>query len=76
MWPECENLRKTMPPCFWLVYGVKVVAINDCYEIRIEKPSNLTAKGVTWSQYKQSDTVKNTFGLSCLKGVTTFVSDR
>ena len=33
-----------MPFCFWPVYGVKVVAIIDCYEVRIEKPSNLVAK--------------------------------
>ena len=66
MWPERENLRKTMPLCFQPVYGVRVVAIIDCYEIRIEKPSNLTAKGATWSQYKQANTVKN-FWVSHLK---------
>ena len=27
MWPECDNLRKTMPLCFRAVYGVKVVDI-------------------------------------------------
>ena len=30
-WPERENLIKTMPLCFRPVYGVKVVAIIDCY---------------------------------------------
>ena len=74
MWPERENLRKTMPLCFQPVYGVRVVAIIDCYEIRIEKPSNLTAKGATWSQYKQANTVKILLGISP-QGVTTFVPD-
>jgi len=69
MWPERENLRKTMPLCFRAVNGVKVVAIIDCYEIKIEKPSNLVAKSATWSQYKQSNTVMSP------QGVATFVSD-
>ena len=73
-WPERENLIKTMPLCFWPVCGVKVVAIIDCYEVRIEKPSNLVAKGATWSQYKQANTVKILIGISP-QGVTTFVSD-
>ena len=73
-WPERENLIKTMPLCFWPVYGVKVVAIIVCFEVRIEKPSNLVAKGATWSQYKQANTVKILIGISP-QGVTTFVSD-
>ena len=73
-WPERENLIKTMPLCFRPVYGVKVVAIIDCYEVRIKKPSNLVAKGATWSQYKQANTVKILIGISP-QGVTTFVSD-
>jgi len=44
VWPEWENLRKTMPLCFCAVYGVEVVAIIDCYEIKIEKPSDLVCK--------------------------------
>ena len=49
MWPERDNLRKIMPLCFRAVYGVKVAAIIDCYEIKKEKPSNLVAKSATWS---------------------------
>ena len=74
MWPERDNLRKTMPLCFHAVYGVKVVAIIDCYEIKIEKPSNLVAKSATWSQYKQSNTAKILLAMSP-QGVTTFVSN-
>lgn len=60
-----------MPFCFRAVYGV---AIIDCYEIKIEKPSNLLAKGATWSQHKQPDIVKIFIGISP-QGVITFVSD-
>ena len=74
LWPEREMLRKTMPLCFRAVYDTKVVTIIDCYKIKIEKPSNLVAKGTTWSQYKQASTVKILLGISP-QGVTTFVSD-
>ena len=71
-WPE-EQLWKTMPNCFRACYGTKVVAIVDCYEIKIEAPSHLVAKSVTWSQYKHANTAK-VFISMCPQGVTTFVS--
>ena len=72
-WPEREQLWKTMPMCFRAVCGIKVVAIIDCYEIKIEKPSHLVAKAATWSQYKHSNTAKIFIGISP-QGVTTFIS--
>jgi len=42
-WPDHEQLRKTMTLCFCTTYELKVAAIIDCYEIKIEKPSNLLA---------------------------------
>ena len=62
-----------MPLCFRSNYGLKVAAIIDCYEIKIEKPSNLLAKAATWSQYKQSNTVKILIAIAP-QGMTTFVS--
>ena len=73
-WPDREELQKTMPLCFLPTYGSKVVAIIDCYEIKIEKPSNLVARGSTWSQYKHSNTVKVLIAVAP-QGVTTFVSE-
>ena len=72
-WPEKEQLWKTMPNCFRACYGTKVVAIVDCYEIKIETPSHLLAKSATWSQYKHANTAK-VFISMCPQGVTTFVS--
>ena len=40
----------------------------------MKKPSNLLAKGATWSQHKQANTAKILLGIS-LQDVTTFVSD-
>ena len=72
-WPDREELQKTMPLCFRPIYGSKVVAIIDCYEIKIERPSNLAARGSTWSQYKNSNTVKILIAIAP-QGVTTFLS--
>ena len=72
-WPDREELWKTMPLCFRTHYGLKVAAIIDCYEIKIEKPSNLLAKAATWSQYKHSNTVKILIAIAP-QGMTTFVS--
>lgn len=49
------------------------MAIIDCYELKIEKPSNLAARASTWSQYKHSNTVKVLIAIAP-QGVTTFVS--
>ena len=73
-WPDRENLQKTMPLCFRPTYGLKVAAIIDCYEIKIEKPSNFAARSATWSQYKQSNTVKVLIAISP-QGMTMFLSD-
>ena len=51
-WPSRELLQSTIPFCFRLHYGLKVVAIMDCFEIFIEKPSKLLARACTWSQHK------------------------
>ena len=46
-WPDRENLRKSMPFCFRPNYRLKVTSIIDCFELFIEKPSNLLAKSCT-----------------------------
>ena len=72
-WPERAELQKTMPNCFRATYGTKVVAIVDCYEIKVETPSHMVAKAATWSQYKHANTAK-VFIAMCPQGVTTFIS--
>ena len=59
-----------MPLCFRPTYGLKVAAIIDCYE----KPSNFAARSATWSQYKQSNTVKVLIAISP-QGMTMLLSD-
>ena len=50
-----------------------IIAIIDCYEIKIETPSHLVAKASMWSQYKHANTAK-VFIAMCTQGITTFIS--
>ena len=58
---------------FCASYRVKVVAVVDFYEIKIEAPSHLVAKSSTRSSYKPANTAKG-FIAMCPQGVITFLS--
>ena len=72
-WPDREALQRTMPFCFRVHYGLRVTAIIDCFELFIEKPTNLLAKSCTWSQYKHHNTAKYLIAISP-QGVITYIS--
>lgn len=57
LWPEREDLRRSLPMSF-RVFFKKCVSIIDCFEVFIERPSDLKARAQTWSNYKQHNTVK------------------
>ena len=40
-WPEREDLWRTMPQCFKYSFGNKTTVIIDCFEVFINRPSNL-----------------------------------
>ena len=48
-WPEREALWHTMPQCFQQSFGKKVTVIIACFEIFIDRPSNLLARAQTFS---------------------------
>ena len=73
-WPDRESLQRTMPFCFRCNYGLKVTSIIDCFEIFIERPSNLLAKNCTWSQYKHYNTAKYLISITP-QGYISFISD-
>ena len=62
-----------MPECFREGFGNKVAVVLDCFEVFIERPSNLLAHACTWSTYKHHNTVKFLKGISP-KGIISFVS--
>ena len=73
-WPDCESLQRTMPFCFRCNYGLKVTSIIHCFEIFIERPSNLLAKNCTRSQYKHYNTAKYLISIT-LQEFISFISD-
>ena len=73
VWPDRDDLCKTMPLCFKSSFGNKVVVIIDCFEVFIDRPSNILARVETWSQYKHHNTAKFLLGIAP-QGVITFIS--
>ena len=66
-------LKATMPMEFRQAFGSKVAVIVDCFEIFIERPSNLLARAQTWSNYKHHNTVKFLIGIAP-QGSVTYIS--
>lgn len=71
-WPSKEEVRATLPECFRTKFS-KAIAIIDCTEIFIERPSNLLARCQTWSNYKCHNTIKYLIGITP-QGTISFVS--
>ena len=72
-WPSREELIKTMPMEFRKNFKQCIIII-DCFEIFIERPTNLKARAQTWSNYKHHNTVKVLVGISS-QGAISFISD-
>ena len=69
--PSKGSLRKHLPSCFKSYKTC--VCIIDCTEIFIERPLNLEARAMTWSNYKHTNTIKYLIGISPA-GAVTFLS--
>ena len=63
-WSTCDALHKTMSQCFVDSFGDKTTVIIDCFEIFIDRPTNLMARAQTFSNYKHHNTVKVLIGIS------------
>ncbi|XP_051803284.1 COMM domain-containing protein 2 isoform X2 [Acanthochromis polyacanthus] len=74
VWPEREQLQKTMPMQFRKHFGTKCVVIIDCFEVFIERPSNLVARAETWSSYKHLNTIKFLIGITP-QGTVSYISN-
>ncbi|XP_059142279.1 uncharacterized protein LOC131929915 [Physella acuta] len=62
VWPEREDIQKTMPSCFKNSFGADTAIIIDCFEIVFDKPPNMSAKA--WAEYKDNNTVKFLLGIT------------
>ena len=72
-WPDREDLWRTMPQCFQFSFGKKTTGIIDCFEVFIDRPSNLLARAQTFSSYKHHNTIKVLIGITP-QGTISFVS--
>lgn len=74
VWPDREQLQRTMPKCFIDSFGFKTGVIIDCFEVFIDRPSNLLARAQTFSNYKHHNTLKVLIGITP-QGTISFVSE-
>ncbi len=72
LWPEREELLKTMPLEFKQSFR-KCVIIIDCFEVYMERATDLKAMAQTWSNYKHHNTVKFLIGITP-QGTISFIS--
>ncbi len=63
IWPDRDSLLETMPMVFRKHFP-KCVVIIDCFEIFLERPTNLLARAQTYSAYKHHNTVKYLIGVT------------
>ncbi|KAK2561957.1 hypothetical protein P5673_015384 [Acropora cervicornis] len=73
-WPDRERLWRTMPVSFQYAFGKQVTVIIDCFEVFIERPTNLLARAQTFSNYKHHNTIKILIGITP-QGTICFVSE-
>ena len=71
-WPNREELQLSMPMVFRQVFR-RCACIIDCFEIFIERPSNLRARAQTYSKYKHHHTMKYLIGITP-QGTVSFIS--
>lgn len=72
-WPERPELIASMPMCYRVKFGTKITTIIDCFEIFVDRPSNLSARALTWSSYKHHNTVKYLIAITP-QGTVCFIS--
>ena len=54
-------------------FGCKITTIIDCFELFIGRPTNLSARNLTWSNYKSHNTGKYLIGITP-QGTISFIS--
>ena len=62
-WPDRELIQSTLPDCFKPIYS-RTTCIIDCSEVFIQRPTSLTARAQTYSNYKSHNTVKFLIAIS------------
>ncbi|XP_033641398.1 uncharacterized protein LOC117301485 isoform X2 [Asterias rubens] len=64
-WPDRQTLRRTLPKTFKKSKKYrKTTVIIDCFEIFMQRPSDLKLRAHTYSHYKHHNTIKVLIGIS------------
>ena len=71
-WPDRDVLQQTLPMDFREHYPNCTVII-DCFEIDIERPTNLLARAQTFSSYEHHNTAKYLIGITP-QGTVSYIS--
>ena len=64
IWPERSELQMSMPIRFRSKFGCTITAVIDCFELFIDRPTNLSVRALTWSTYKSHNTAKFLIGIT------------
>ncbi|KAK6169859.1 hypothetical protein SNE40_020834 [Patella caerulea] len=73
IWPEKSIVQETMPSNFKSAFPTTRVVL-DATEIPISKPQNVDAQSMTFSTYKNKNTLKTIIGCSP-RGLVSYISD-
>uniref|UniRef100_A0A673L1Z4 DDE Tnp4 domain-containing protein n=1 Tax=Sinocyclocheilus rhinocerous TaxID=307959 RepID=A0A673L1Z4_9TELE len=69
-WPSREEIKKNLPTLFRSPPFNAVRCIIDCSEIFIDRPTSLSARAMTYSNYKSHNTIKFLVGISPTGSIT------
>lgn len=72
-WPSKKSILNNLPISFRFRYS-NVQSIIDCFEMEIEKPANPRKEALSWSEYKQCNTIKYLVSMTPY-GLINFVSN-
>ena len=73
IWPVRPELQMSMPMSFKSTFGCKITAIIDCFELFIDRSSNVSARALTWSTCKSQNAAKFLTGITP-QGTICFIS--
>lgn len=71
-WPSKEATLKHMPKIFKRKFR-KCRCVIDCTEIFINRPSHMTSRSQSWSNYKHNNTMKYLIGITPAGAISFFI---
>ena len=73
VWPEADMVRQNLPEAFKERYG-DCIGVIDCSEFELQAPTSFSLQGMSYSGYKERNTVKALFCITP-DGYFSYVSD-